>query len=74
MILVILIFIILNFKKYELYKCDILIERFINYRFAGGFKHTAELKKCKTIKEHYNEVNTSLFINTDVKNNNDVVE
>ena len=37
----------IKFKKYELSKCDILIERLINYRFTGGFKHTAELKNAK---------------------------
>jgi hypothetical protein len=33
-----------------------------------------KLKKCKPLKEHYNEVNevnTSLLINTDTQNNND---
>ena len=33
-----------KFKKYELYKCDILIVRVPDYKFCRGYKHVAELK------------------------------
>ena len=66
-----------KFKKYELYKCDILIDRVPNHTFCKGYEHIANFKNCKPLKQNsndeVNDVNKSLFINTNAKNNNDVV-
>ena len=60
-----------KFKKNELYKCDIFFDRSPNHRCCRGYEHITNFKKCIPLKQNSNEsvndVNKSLFINTNVK-------
>ena len=58
----------------ELYKCNILIHKVFDYRSVTGYKHVAELKYCKPLKQHNDELNKSVFIDTNTHNNNDILE